>query len=130
MPNEKRHIMLVDDFKDTRDMYAYFLSKEGFRVTLASDGQEALEKAVQLQPDLIIMDLSLPVISGWEVTRRLKADEKTCHIPIVTLSAYGEGFEAVVGCEGSLTKPCLPNVMVAEITRVLENHADSSRAGS
>jgi len=130
MQDAKRHIMLVDDFKDTRDMYAYFLSKEGFSVTLAGDGQEAIDKALQLQPDLIIMDLSLPVISGWEATRRLKADEKTRHIPIVILSAYGEGFAAAAGCEGSLTKPCLPNVLVAEIMRLLKPLADASEAGS
>ena len=109
-------------------MYAYFLSKEGFEVSLAADGQEALDKAFQLQPDLIIMDLSLPVISGWEATRRLKADNKTRHIPIVTLSAYGTGFEEAVGCEGSLTKPCLPNVMLSEINRVLGMNSNANRA--
>ena len=119
MKSQGSLILLVDDSKDNREMYAYFLMREGFRVSLASDGQEALDNAAKLQPDLIIMDLSLPVISGWEATRRLKADEKTKHIPVVTLSAYGDGLESIAGCEGSLTKPCLPGVMVEEIDRIL-----------
>ncbi len=130
---QPRHILLVDDFKDNRELYEYFLSLKGFRVTSASDGEEALNKAFELQPDLVVMDLSLPGISGWEATRRLKADERTKHVPVVILSAYDfSGATAELGCEGFLVKPCLPDAMIAEIVRVLERHAmrDHSAASS
>jgi two-component system, cell cycle response regulator DivK len=122
MEKQGRHVFIVDDFKDNREMYAYFLSEQGFRVTEATDGEEALAKAAQLQPDLIVMDLSLPGIDGWEAARRLKAGEKTRHIPVVILTAYDLGATSPVGCEGFLTKPCLPDQMISEITRVLERH--------
>ncbi len=122
MEKRKEHIFIVDDFDDNREMYAYFLSEHGFVVTQAADGQEALEKAVRLQPDLIIMDLSLPGMDGWEAARQLKAGEKTRHIPIVILTAYDLGNVGPAGCDGILTKPCLPDQMIAEITQVLDKY--------
>jgi len=122
---ETKHILLVDDFKDNRELYEYFLSRKGFRVTLASDGQEALDKAFAFSPDVVVLDLSLPVLNGWEVTRRLKADERTKHIPIVVLSAYDySSATAEIGCQGFLVKPCLPDTMIAEIGRVLGTNAN------
>lgn len=132
METQGRHIFIVDDFKDNREMYSYFLAAEGFRVTEAADGEEALAKAVLLQPDLIVMDLSLPGIDGLEAARRLKAGEKTRHIPVVILTAYDMGSVTPVCCEGFLTKPCLPDRMIYEITRVLDGHGeggDAARAG-
>ncbi len=119
MDNESEHILIVDDSKDNLELFAYFLSEEGYRVSLASDGQEGLDKAFELQPDLIIMDLSLPVVSGWDATHRLKTDEKTKHIPVVILSAYGDDLASAVGCEASLAKPCVPDILIAEIGRIL-----------
>lgn len=122
MEIQGQHILIVDDFKDNRDLYAHYLSRQGFRVSVASDGQEALDSARDLQPDLIVMDLSLPVLSGWEAVRRLKAGEATKHIPIVILTAYdlGSNAAAAAGCDGFLVKPCLPDKMVSEITRILK----------
>jgi two-component system, cell cycle response regulator DivK len=114
-----RHILIVDDFKDNREMCAYFLGMKGFRVTQASDGEEALEKAEELLPDLVIMDLSLPGISGWEATRRLRAGKSTGHIPVLILTAHELGSVAPEGCVGVLTKPCMPDEMVMEINRAL-----------
>jgi len=122
------HIFIVDDFKDNREMYAYFLSEQGFRVTEAKDGEEALAKAAQLQPDLIVMDLSLPGIDGLEATRQLKAGERTSHIPVVILTAYDIAGLAPMGCEAFLTKPCLPDQMISEIHRVLERRRTGGSA--
>jgi two-component system, cell cycle response regulator DivK len=122
MQDQKRHILIVDDFKDNREMYDYFLSESGFRVTQASDGQEALAKANELQPDLVIMDLSLPGIDGWETARRLKAAEKTGRIPVVILTAYEFAGPLPPEFEGFLTKPCLPDQMISEINRILDRH--------
>lgn len=113
--------MIVDDSKDIRDVYADFLTQNGFRVALASDGEEALDRAFKLRPDLILMDLGLPLMGGRGAVRRLKEQEATRHIPIVILTATGGGPEVVIkeGCEGFLIKPSLPEDMLKEIVRVL-----------
>jgi CheY-like chemotaxis protein len=119
-------VLIVDDSKDIRDVYTQFLTGEGFRVTSATDGQEALEEAARLQPDLILMDLSLPGIGGWAATQRLKKGEKTKHIPVVILTADSlDGAETVIkeGCEGFLIKPCMPKDLLKEVFRVLQHRA-------
>jgi CheY-like chemotaxis protein len=118
-------ILIVDDFEDNRAMYAQFLTFSGFRVAEAANGVEALEKATALMPDLIVMDLSLPVMDGWEATRRLKRDARTRQIPVLALTGYAlsahskEAKEA--GCDAFVTKPCLPDQLVSEIQRLLES---------
>jgi two-component system, cell cycle response regulator DivK len=128
MESRKRHIFIVDDFADNRELYALFLCASGFDVTQASDAEEALEKAVALQPDLIVMDLSLPGMDGWEATRQLRAGKETHHIPVLILTAYDLVGALPEGCEGFLTKPCLPDRMIAEITRILDRQARSGSA--
>ena len=121
-------VLVVDDFEDNREMFAEFLELSGFRVSRAANGQEAIERAEADMPDLVVMDLSLPVIDGWEATRRLKANPKTAGIPVLALSGHSspqQEQEALhVGCVALLTKPCLPDVLVSRIRRVL----DSSKA--
>jgi CheY-like chemotaxis protein len=116
-------ILVVDDFEDNRAMYVQYLGFEGFRVIEAENGREALDKAVAQQPDLVVMDLSLPVMDGWEATRRLKADERTRHITVVALTGHaleGQSQRArAAGCDAYLTKPCLPEHLVSEIRRML-----------
>jgi two-component system, cell cycle response regulator DivK len=116
-------ILVVDDVADNRDVYAQFLAFKGFKVALAGDGQEALDKAFRLQPDLIVMDLTMPIMDGWEATRRLKGNIKTQHIPVVVLTAHAhkdmeEGVRET-GCDGFLTKPCPPDELFTEIVRIL-----------
>jgi CheY-like chemotaxis protein len=121
-------ILLVEDFEDAREMYRDYLEFAGFRVETAVDGRSAIEKARALRPDLILMDLSLPGIDGWEATRLLKADPETKHLLIVALSAHAlaaEGERArVAGCDGFIAKPCLPPDLVAEIGRYLKVHSE------
>jgi len=117
-------VLLVDDFQDNREMYAEFLRFSGLRVEEAANGHEALDKAFAFLPDLIVMDLSLPGIDGWEATRRLKSDARTQHIPVLALTGhalagYSEGAREA-GCDGFVTKPCLPEDLFAEIARLLE----------
>ena len=81
-------VLLVDDYQDAREMYAEYLQYSGFRVAEAKNGNEAVSQARSLKPDLILMDLSLPGMDGWEATRVLKADEETRHIPIVALTGH------------------------------------------
>jgi CheY-like chemotaxis protein len=116
-------ILVVDDYQDAREMYAEYLQFSGFRVAEAKNGNEAVEQAFALKPDLILMDLSLPGMDGWEATRRLKADESTKHIPIVALTGHAlagasEGAKKA-GCDSFVTKPCLPDDLVVEVRRML-----------
>ena len=129
MKHANKLLLVVDDFEGARQLYSELLLKEGFRVVFAGDGQEGLHKANELQPDAILMDLSLPRMNGWEATRHLKANEKTRQIPVIMLSAYDlDGTRSLLeeaGFDGMLTKPWSPEEMVAEITRVLERRHPS-----
>jgi CheY-like chemotaxis protein len=110
-------ILLVEDQEMNRDMLSRRLKKRGYEVSIAVDGAEGLEKARAEAPELILMDMSLPVIDGWEATRRLKADEATRGIPVVALTAHAmstdreKALEA--GCDAYETKP-------VELPRLLE----------
>jgi two-component system, cell cycle response regulator DivK len=116
-------ILVVDDYQDAREMYAEYLQFSGFRVAEARNGNEAVDQAFALKPNLILMDLSLPGMDGWEATRRLKADASTRHIPIVALTGHAlagasEGAKKA-GCDSFVTKPCLPDDLVVEVRRML-----------
>lgn len=120
---QKPLILVVDDYDDAREMYVEFLQASGFRVAEARDGTQSLQKAQELLPDVVLMDLALPDIDGWEATRRLKLDPRTRNIPIVALSGYDE-VEQVraptpVYWDAFLTKPCMPEALLAELNRAL-----------
>jgi two-component system cell cycle response regulator DivK len=122
-PRDSPLVLIVDDFQDNREMYAEFLTFSGFTVAEATTGHEALARAFELLPDLILMDLSLPGLDGWEATRRLKADERTRTIPVVALTGHAlaehsrDAHDA--GCDAFITKPCLPDDLVAQIRKIL-----------
>lgn len=132
--SEGPRVLLVDDYPDAREMYTEYLEFSGFQVVEAANGMEALQRALDAHPDIILMDLSLPVMDGWEATRRLKADQRTAHIPIVALTGHAlagisEGAKRA-GCDAFVTKPCLPEDLVKEIKRVLgePEHSTSKKA--
>jgi CheY-like chemotaxis protein len=116
-------VLVVEDYQDAREMYAAYLEFSGYRVAEASNGIEAIEKTKELMPDIILMDLALPRMDGWEATRRLKLDERTRHIPIVALTGHALDGHAdgarEAGCDAFVTKPCLPDELVEEIKRML-----------
>jgi two-component system, cell cycle response regulator DivK len=116
-------VLVVEDYQDAREMYSAYLQFSGYRVAEATNGLEAIEKTLELMPDIILMDLALPKVDGWEATKRLKSDERTKHIPIVALtghalSGFADGARAA-GCDAFVTKPCLPDALVAEVRRML-----------
>jgi two-component system, cell cycle response regulator DivK len=128
-------VLVVEDYQDAREMYAAYLQFSGYRVAEATNGIEAIDKSIELLPDIILMDLALPRMDGWEATRRLKLDERTRHIPIVALTGHALAGHAEgarqAGCDSFVTKPCLPDALVAEIQRMLKAHpAGSSVSGS
>jgi CheY-like chemotaxis protein len=123
-------VLIVDDVDHGREICAEYLEFRGFRVATAADGQEALDKAFALIPDVILMDLSLPVIDGWEATRQLKKDERTREIPVIALTAHAlasaHDRAMAAGCDSVVTKPCLPRDLEAEVRRQLGAHERES----
>jgi len=120
-------ILVVDDFADGRELAVDALTHAGFRVAEAENGIEALEHAQRLAPALILMDLALPGVDGWEVIRRLRADARTREIPVVALTAHALKTQAErareAGCRGFLTKPCSPRMLVDEVRRIVGSTA-------
>ena len=109
-------ILLVEDNELNRDMLSRRLTKKGYEIFMAVDGKNAVDMALSLKPDLILMDMSLPIMDGWEATRRIKAHPDTRDIPVIALTAHamGEDRERALeaGCDDYDTKPI-------ELTRLL-----------
>ena len=122
---EGKKILIVDDKWENRSVLINILKPLGFEVAEAGNGNEALEQFASWQPDLILMDLALPGIDGWEATRLLKGAPETSHLLIVALSAHAlatEGERArAAGCDGFIAKPCLPSDLVEEIGNYLKS---------
>ena len=118
-----RTILLVEDHEDNRIVYRTMLEHFGYRVLLAGDGGEGVRLAREALPDLILMDVSIPVMDGWEATATLKRDPATAHIPIIALTAHALAADREraqeVGCDGYLAKPVEPRRVLEEVRRFL-----------
>jgi len=116
-------VLLVEDNEDNVAIYSAILKHSGYAVIVAVDGEAALDAAREQHPGLILMDVSIPKIDGWEVTRRLKADPATADIPIVALTAHALASDRKmaesVGCDGYIPKPADPVDVLAEVRRRL-----------
>jgi CheY-like chemotaxis protein len=116
-------ILIVEDEADLRQLYAHELAMSGFEVIQAANGEDAIATINLREPDVVLMDLSLPIVDGWEATRRLKADGRTAHIPVVALTAHdgsGELQRATrAGCDWFVPKPCPPDALITEVRRIL-----------
>ena len=130
---EKRKILVVDDEVDLLDLISYNLTKDGFEVSTASDGEEALSEIRKTRYDLIVLDLMLPGIQGMELCRILRGDPKTDTIPIIMLTAKGEEVDRVLGLEigadDYITKPFSPRELIARIRAVLRRTGEKFREG-
>jgi two-component system alkaline phosphatase synthesis response regulator PhoP len=119
----KESILVVDDEQDILELIGYNLQKEGYQVTCVTSGEEAITRAQERHPDLIILDLMLPGLDGLEVCRHLKQQEETRAIPILMLTAKGEESDIIIGLElgadDYMTKPFSPKILVARIRAVL-----------
>lgn len=117
-------ILLVEDNEMNRDMLSRRLSRRGFEVVMAEDGQEGVDMAAAENPDLILMDMSLPVLDGWEATRLIKASEKTSTIPIIALTAHAMAGDRektlAAGCDDYDTKPIELPRLLEKIGAILE----------
>jgi CheY-like chemotaxis protein len=125
-------VLIAEDNADHRYLYARQFHVAGFRVSTANDGEMAYQRAVELRPDVVVMDLSLPGVDGWEATRRLKRDLRTMHIPVIacTAHAFGGAVERALeaGCDAYVAKPCLPENLLNEVQGLLARWQRRQRA--
>jgi phosphate regulon transcriptional regulator PhoB len=116
-------ILIVDDEQDIVDLVGYNLEKAGYKTVRAYDGEAGLRKALAEGPDLVVLDVMLPGLDGWEVCKRLRANEKTARLPVMMLTAKGDETEKVLGLElgadDYLTKPFSPKELVARVRALL-----------
>jgi two-component system, cell cycle response regulator DivK len=118
-----KNVLLVEDNPHNRKIFSGMLTHSGFVVIEAEDGHQALAVMEKQLPDVILMDLSIPGIDGWEVTRRLKADPRTQRVPIIALTAHAmrgdEERARAAGCDHYLAKPISPKKVVEEVRKIL-----------
>jgi two-component system cell cycle response regulator DivK len=122
-------ILVADDDMDNRAIMVAALSAAGWRVALAQDGAQAVAQARIERPDLVLMDMSMPVLDGYAATRQLKADPALAAVPVLALTAFAlAGDEAkarAAGCDGYISKPCIPSDVVRQVAVVLAAKEDS-----
>ena len=118
-----RTVLVVEDQEDNRQILRDLLANAGYEMFEAENGADALTAVANKRPDLILMDIQLPVMDGYEATRRLKADPNTKSIPIIVVTSYAlsgdEGKARAAGCDGYVTKPYSPRALVAKIKEYL-----------
>lgn len=118
-----KHILIVDDYQDALDIWGLYLRSLGYHVSTASDGAAALEQAERLLPDLVVLDLELPRLSGTDVARQLRANPDTRCIPLIAATGYSHSRQLDAardaGFDRIVVKPCEPDVLVDEIERLL-----------
>jgi CheY-like chemotaxis protein len=123
-------VLLVEDNEMNRDMLSRRLIRRGFQVVFAMDGQQGIDLARSERPDVILMDMSLPIIDGWEASRRLKADDATRSVPLIGLTAHamsGDREKAIeAGCDDYDTKPVELNRLIGKIERLLGTAKDEA----
>ena len=123
MTDNDKTVLLVEDNEDNRTVYRTILEHFGYHVVEARNGEDGIRMARETKPALILMDISIPVIDGWEATKILKADAETSDIPIIALTAHALATDRAkaeeVGCDGYLAKPCEPRRVVAEVERFI-----------
>ena len=123
-------ILIVDDNADSRRLYAMYFSEAGFRVEEAGHGFQGIEKAFKVAPDVILMDLMMPALDGWETIRLLKGRPRTRAIPIIALTGDTNENDLKLarnaGCDALLIKPCLPEVVFGHVQRLLSLARDAS----
>jgi CheY-like chemotaxis protein len=125
-------VLIVDDNPDSREMYGEYFVAAGYRVLEASDGAAALALVRSTRPSVILMDLSMPGVDGWEATRRLKSDPETSAIPIIAISAHAEKSAQTraldAGCDVFVAKPCLPSEVARQVARMLDRATGDAAA--
>jgi CheY-like chemotaxis protein len=128
-------VLIADDNRDTRDMYALYLSMTGYAVETAAEGREAVVKALTLRPDLIVMDLEMPGVSGWRAMEDIRREAKTANTPIVVLTGhdfknYLKPAAVALGACSFLVKPCLPEDLARKISEYIPTRQNRATTAS
>jgi CheY-like chemotaxis protein len=124
------HILLVDDAADTRWMYGRYFEYSGLHVTTAADGMEALQSIDSRRPDVIVLDLAMPLVTGWDVIRELRASPMTRAVPIIALSGQDAKESALAaGADSYCAKPCTPADLLRHVLRLLRQRSRERPAG-
>jgi two-component system, cell cycle response regulator DivK len=118
-----KRILVVEDTEDNRQILRDVLNDAGFDLIEAGDGEEGVRMAAEFHPDLVLMDIQLPIVDGYEATRRIKADPALRHIPVIAVTSYAlsqdEKKAFAVGCSGYVAKPFSPRALLAKIREFL-----------
>lgn len=127
-------VLVVDDIEENRELYATALTDAGFEVELAADGLDAIDSALLRRPDVIVMDLSMPTLDGWETTRRIRAHVELKGIYVIAFSAHDEASSVRMaldaGCDEFVKKPCAVATLVARVTSAIRRRPQTIRADS
>jgi two-component system cell cycle response regulator DivK len=120
-------VLIVDDDADTRELYDAYLAIWGFDTSMAADGAEALRRVEGERPDVVVLDIRLPLVDGWEVTRTVKGNPKTSETFVIVLTGDTEpeslARSMAAGCDVFLRKPCVPEHLVVEVLRWSQRRA-------
>jgi CheY-like chemotaxis protein len=134
MSEPRTRILLVDDYPDALETWGLFLELKGYDVLTAADGNSAVNLAVSHRPDVIVMDLDLPGITGYEAARLIRGRNETARIPLIAATGYSQGTHLDqarrAGFDSVLVKPCDPDLLIAEIIRLLEAPASTGQSHS
>lgn len=130
MVDESRQIVYIEDEEDMIDLVSLILSRKGYEVTGAIGGREGLHVVRQQSPDLVLLDLMMPDMDGWEVYQQMKADDDTRNIPVIVITAKAQSIDKVLGLhiakvDDYISKPFSPKELVDSIERVLAQHQTS-----
>ncbi len=125
MNSSNRHILCIEDETEMIDLIRIILERKGFEVEGATGGEEGLKKVHEKKPDLVLLDLMMPDIDGWEVYQQMKADEKTRDIPVIVVTAKAQNIDKVLGLQIAkvddyISKPFSPEDLLSSVERVLE----------
>lgn len=127
MSDEQKHILCIEDESDMIELLQIIMHRKGFKFSAATGGQEGLRKVRELMPDLVLLDLMMLDMGGWEVYQQMKSDDKTKDIPVIIVTAKAQNIDKVLGLhiakvEDYITKPFSPSELVESVTRVLAKH--------
>jgi two-component system cell cycle response regulator DivK len=117
-------VLIADDTFDTRELYGLYLTRCGFAVQTVTDGEAAVEVALESRPDVIVLDFSMPRVDGITATKRIKEHPRTCHIPVIVVTGFphqaAQRGALEAGADVFLGKPCLPEDLAKQVQRLLD----------
>jgi DNA-binding response OmpR family regulator len=130
MSEKQNHILCIEDETDMIELYRLMLERKGFSVSGATSGEDGLRKIHECAPDLVLLDLMMPNMSGWEVYQQMKTNEKTKNIPVIVVTAKAQNIDKVLGLriamvDDYITKPFSPEALIKSVERILAKQSQN-----